>query len=714
MMTPLSRAMLVAVLALVASGVRVDACSHRGADEAGAAGSPAIYVAPQGDDGRDGLRPEPEAESDSGPLRTIEAARDAARTCGYKRIVLRGGAYHLGAAIRFDAEDAGLTIEAMRGEQPILYGGPQLGAWSKDGSGRHSAKLELGPELDVGDIFIDDQPQVRARFPNLPPDGGPRDGWLFAAPPEPDTEWLGNARFRFHRSDLPAMDEIDGLVAHIVGGFDPWSQWGSDTLPVQSIDQDTNTIHTAGTGYFFTGPGSRYFLTGLQDFLDVPGEWWFDREASRVYLIPPDPGLRGSTVTAGILPTIFQLDDADGMTISGLTFRNTAPQGTGKYGTDTRGFGVIRLVGSDRVTVKASRFENVGVAIHVAESREVSIIGNSIAGVAGNAIYIGTEYGSFGRSDGARVLGNRIRDIGRVYFESAGIWFQAASNLLIAHNLIENAAQFGITGGSIWGEEDACYNNVIEYNIVRNTNQQTADGGGIKMMGVQADHQQSIIRHNVVAGTGHLMNRADGTFWPERYENTDEWPSPISWAIYLDGRASGITITGNLLRDNVAGIGINGGWSNIVDRNVVVRGTGSAIRVDDATGRGWAPDWHEPSQVTNNVFVIAPSAGRVVDMYAPEHGSSFVRFLGNLYWGPMTDRSFRIVPDAMPSGAVGNLGDFQAAGQDMDAEVADPGLVTEGGALTLRPGARAAERGIDLGFLRKAGPNGRDDCVRAR
>ncbi|MGO8227395.1 hypothetical protein ACC794_38255, partial [Rhizobium ruizarguesonis] len=64
------------------------------------------------------------------------------------------------------------------------------------------------------------------------------------------------------------------------------------------------------------------------------------------------------------------------------------------------------------------------------------------------------------------------------------------------------------------------------HNLFRNANQQTADGGAIKMMGEQADPLKSTIRSNLVTGTGHLMNRVDGTFWHPGYENTSEWPSP--------------------------------------------------------------------------------------------------------------------------------------------------------------------------------------------
>ncbi|MBC2807058.1 right-handed parallel beta-helix repeat-containing protein, partial (plasmid) [Rhizobium ruizarguesonis] len=146
---------------------------------------------------------------------------------------------------------------------------------------------------------------------------------------------------------------------------------------------------------------------------DAPGEWWYDRAKSQLDYIPTDRLPTSSTAVAGILPTFFRLDGADGMVVSGLQFRDGDPQGSGKFGTDTRSFGAIRLDHSDGVRLLGNSIDNVGVGIHVSESKDVLIAGNVIGDVAGNGIYVGTTYGSFGKSDGARILSNHIHDIGK-------------------------------------------------------------------------------------------------------------------------------------------------------------------------------------------------------------------------------------------------------------------------------------------------------------
>ena len=669
------------------------------------------YVAPGGRDDWSGRLPAPETAD--GPVATLERARDIARAePGIDSIVLRGGDYWLTAPVAFGPEDRGLALRAAEGETPVLHGGPRLTGGTEDADCRWSAPLGLAPDAAPGGLFADGRQEIEARQPNLPEGGGVRDGWLFAAAPPAGEEWGGNMLFRFHDGDIPPLTGTDGLVAHIVGGFNPTSQWGSDTLPVTAIDRDAHTVSTLGTAYFFTGDGSRYFLAGRPEFLDAPREWWYDRAAGRMRYVAP-PGASPSVISAGTLPTLLSLDGADAMTIRGLTLRDGSPVGSGKFGTDTRGGGAIRVARSAGVRIERNDFENVGVAIHVTESARATITGNRIAHVAGNAIYLGTDYGSFGRSDGALIAGNRISDVGEVYYESAGIWFQATTGTRVANNLIERAAQFGIAGGSLWGPQDAVYDAVIERNEVRDANRATSDGGAIKLMGAQADPMRSVIRQNLVTGTDALMNRPDGSFWPAHYENVDEWPTPISWAIYLDGKASGVTIEQNLVIGNVAGIGVNGGWNNVVRGNIVAGGTGSAVRIDDGTGRDWTPPWAEANLVAGNLFEIDAPDTPVAYVYAPGHGAAYARFAGNLYAGDVDDRSFRISPEAMAHGSDGSPADAAAAGIDEGSIVANAGFVDAAkGDYRLEPESPARALGVEDVPLDRIGPAGcaNGDC----
>ena len=247
-----------------------------------------FYVSPDGKDTWSGLLPEANSQRTDGPFANIERARDAARAKGGQSTIAMGnGDYYLTQPIVFDSRDAGLIITSRCSQTPVLHGGPLVGHWVSRADGRWTASLKLPPDKAVGDLFVDGVLQTQARFPNAPPDGDPRKGWLFAAKCQSDSNgWQGNTRFCFRSGDLPALSDAKGLVANIVGGFRPGSQWGSDTLPVISIDTATQTVHTKGTAYFFTAEGSRYFLTGAEAFLDAPGEWWYDRHGGSSTTFP--------------------------------------------------------------------------------------------------------------------------------------------------------------------------------------------------------------------------------------------------------------------------------------------------------------------------------------------------------------------------------------------------------------------------------------------
>ncbi len=85
-----------------------------------------ILVSPKGDDRGDG--------SWAKPLATLQKAIEVARSTFStrpKRVALHGGAYFLDEAVRLGVADSRLTIEPVRGEQVVLYGGRRITGWTR-------------------------------------------------------------------------------------------------------------------------------------------------------------------------------------------------------------------------------------------------------------------------------------------------------------------------------------------------------------------------------------------------------------------------------------------------------------------------------------------------------------------------------------------------------------------------------------------------------
>ena len=85
-----------------------------------------VYVSPQGADRQDGTT--------ARPLATLAKAVAFCREAGARgsRIRLFWGDY-FDVSVTLTEEDSGLTIEAVEGETPVLYGGRLIANWRPDG-----------------------------------------------------------------------------------------------------------------------------------------------------------------------------------------------------------------------------------------------------------------------------------------------------------------------------------------------------------------------------------------------------------------------------------------------------------------------------------------------------------------------------------------------------------------------------------------------------
>ncbi|HRT29164.1 MAG TPA: hypothetical protein P5527_05180 [Kiritimatiellia bacterium] len=152
-----------------------------------------FYVSTKGNDAWSGSLPKPNWTGTDGPFATVTRARDAVRALKASgplsvpvTVLLRGGRYYVTEPLRFGAEDSGtescpVTYAAYRGETPDLIGGRQLTGFQSAKNGQVSLAL---PEVKAGtwsfrSLFVNDERQVRARFPNIDPADPYRRGFLY-------------------------------------------------------------------------------------------------------------------------------------------------------------------------------------------------------------------------------------------------------------------------------------------------------------------------------------------------------------------------------------------------------------------------------------------------------------------------------------------------------------------------------------------------------
>ncbi|MER6582261.1 PDZ domain-containing protein, partial [Nonomuraea sp. NPDC001023] len=345
-----------------------------------------FHVSPDGDDAAAG--------TEAAPFRTIERARRAVRAIlpsapEPPRVRVRGGVYHLAEPLTFTPADSGAVYEAAPGEQVVLSGGRRLTpAWTPYQGATLVA--DIGAGLDFDELFLDGARQILARYPNVDPREPVLDGYAAdAISPERVARWKN-----------PTTALVRGLHQ---------GEWGGNSFRVTGVGAGGAPIlkwvgdNNRGDGLH---PQKRMVENVLEE-LDAPGEWFYDKDAGRLYLQPP-AGLDPATArveTAEREELVRVVGDSPSapvrdLTFTGFTFTQThrtlfsRPYEKLQLGdwAIVRA-GAVYLRNTQRVAIRDARFDQVG--------------GNAVFmdGYAEGNVVSGGEFRGSGASDVAVVGG---------------------------------------------------------------------------------------------------------------------------------------------------------------------------------------------------------------------------------------------------------------------------------------------------------------------
>ncbi len=601
-----------------------------------------LYVSPNGDDANPGTRDK--------PLATLAGARDAVRKLRGATarpttqpatpvtVYLAGGRYFITRTVELDARDGGaegseVVYRALPGQTPILVGGPQIKNFvpHKDKILKADLAGQGWKKPEFRQLLCDSKRQVQARYPNYDPADPVAGGWAYVDGPEtpmyatPPTDSPRHLVYK-PQDQRTWADASTGEVFIF-----PRYNWWNNIVPIASDDRAKRTLTLGRNASYAIRPGDRYYVQGLLEELDAPGEWHLDRKSAVLYYWPAQP-IEQCSVTAPAVDTILRVSGAAHVVFQGLTLECSEESAI-----------VMRDCRDCRVagcTIRqAGWYNGSGVSI-IGRSTRCGVVGCDIShvGSAGVTLHGGDRPTLSGGANYAD--NNYIHHTGVYYKQGSGVAMHGVGHRA-SHNLIHDCPRFAVLFGG--------NNLVIEYNRCRHLSLETADTGAFYTGGRDwISSRGTVIRHNFIHDViGFGLEKG-------------KWTSPhYSWGVYLDDNAGGVDVVGNIIaRAWRAGVHLHNGRDNLIENNIIID-----CELQQFECNGWTDKhsyWinHLPSMIKGYESVASQPAWknmRNMDLHPSKAvqpdgkimtGNRFVRNI--LYWHKPQSKlySLRTVPFA--------------------------------------------------------------------
>jgi hypothetical protein len=573
------------------------------------------YVSISGNDANPGTQDKPFA--------TLKRARDAVREHkttpqGAITVFVRTGTYYLGEVLDFSPQDSGtpegpVTYRVSPGETATLSGGVRLQCnWQPFKNGIMMCQLPAAAQgkLAFDQLFINGKRQIRARYPNY--DGSDLknySGYIQAVGriedevvdpiPDPDSDMTFSGDIQRGITFDPATftqkrwSRPDDAVIHIFQAH----YWGNLQWQVKDIDWKNHRIwfgkggHQMGAKWFHApniiNQNSRFFVENIFEELDIPGEWYLDREANILYYYPAgSTDLNHALVEVPVLQQVIRFTGSQEqpvrhITLDGFRFAHTTSTFLETYSIPSlsdwsihRG-GTVFLEGAQNCQITNCFFDAVGGnAIFMnLYNRRNTVSGCKFRETGDSGIcFVGSQELTSGTQRSfpyeCRAENNLIHDCGVFGKQIAGVYISRAKRITVGHNKIYNMPRAGICiGDGTWG------GHVIEYNRIYKTCRETGDHGPINAWGrdqywcLGQSHLPYIRGRSHDAGNVRIDAMETVTIRHNFFEEDS------GWGLDLDDGASNYEIYNNLCKG--VSIKLREGAYRTIYNNIWVNGANS-------------------------------------------------------------------------------------------------------------------------------------------
>ena len=281
-----------------------------------------FYVASDGNDQWTGRTAQASPDRKDGPLASFQGARDAVRRLKAKgpltepvHVIFAAGTYRLSAPIMLEPADSGtaqcpVTYEAAPQTRPVISGGRAISGFTKGADGVWTAQV---PEVKAGQwmfeqLYVNGRRATRARSPNklYYTMRGKVDSL-----PDPATGQPVKVNQRAFIADPKDIAPIGAIPKDQIhdATIVVYHEWAVSIHRVESVDPQTGRVVTTGNApwpFMRSGNDQRYHIENLRAALDVPGEWFLDRNGTLSYIPLPGEDMTKAEVIAPAVAGMVQ------------------------------------------------------------------------------------------------------------------------------------------------------------------------------------------------------------------------------------------------------------------------------------------------------------------------------------------------------------------------------------------------------------------------
>ncbi len=450
-----------------------------------------VHLAPNGNNTNSGSADSPLATLECA-LKYIEFLMENGSEDNFE-ILLHGGEYSISSdiVIQKNQYKNHITIRNYNDEKPILNGSKEINNWESYQGNIYRAKIETGLNINV--LFENKNMLIKARYPNKAASNAELFDEYLSAVSYNDS----STQFMYNEGDLPDIENTHDLEAVIFsGGSGGTYMWGMNIIKLASFQPESNLISLSSEALYTIGTGSKYYMQGAVEFIDTPGEFYYDNKTGYIYYYPTDGVIEGKVVSYPVVNNMLTIQNKNGKNISDITIDGLTICCTDRnsrvdiFGNNSGGNGIY-INNAKNINIKNCEIYSVGGnAIAVEGNLQNSIFsGNYLYNNGmGGVTVTGTE---FDVTKNNKIENNYICRQTLIVHSSAGITLNSynADGNVISHNCLHDFKRSGITLNYAEG------NNIIEYNDISNGCNGSDDSG---MVYISQTTGETTIRNNYI------------------------------------------------------------------------------------------------------------------------------------------------------------------------------------------------------------------------